>query len=209
MKSATERLTLQGRAGEIAGRVLDAGDILQFVQPFHRVDRHIDNRTRRNIVDDDGKTNGIVDRLEMAVEALLRRLIVIGRDDEKAVGAGAFRETRQFDRFLRIVRTRPGDDGNAALGLADTGRDHFTMLLMRKRGTLPGRADRHKPMRAVDDLPIRQGAESRLVETAVLKRRDKRGEGTLESRLIPHRQNRLSEIRPIARLSDAVIQGLC
>ena len=63
MKSGPSAWRWSAVAGEIAGRILDARDIPQFVKPLHGIDRHIDDRTRRNIVDDDRNAHGIVDRL--------------------------------------------------------------------------------------------------------------------------------------------------
>ena len=58
-------------------------------------------------------------------------------------------------------------------------------------------------MRATDDLPVHQSAETRLVETPVLKRRDKRGDRTPENCLSP---NCHSSAFPKIRPSDALIQ---
>ena len=89
------RLALLRDAGEIRRRVLDAGDVRQFVEPRHGRHRHVDHRARRDIVDDDGDADGVVDRLEMPVKPLLARLVVIGRDDEQGIGAGFFRVARR------------------------------------------------------------------------------------------------------------------
>ena len=99
----------------IRGRVLHAGDVLKLVQPLHRVDRHVDHRARRDIVDDDRNADRIVDRLEVLIEAFLRRLVVIGRDHEHRVGAGLFGVLGKRDRLLGRVRAGAGDDRHAAL----------------------------------------------------------------------------------------------
>src|SRR5262249_7249777 len=115
------------------------------------------------------------DRFEMLKHSLLRRLIVIGRDDQKTVGSGPLRKPRQFDGLLGVVRPRPGNDRNSRVGLADTSGNDPLVLLMRQGWAFARRPDRDEPMCAAHDLPIDKGAVAALVETPVLKWRDKRG----------------------------------
>ena len=100
--------------GDPGRRVLHPDDVLQLRQLRHRLDRHVDDRARRNIVDDDRDADGIVDRLEMAIEAALVRLVVIGGDHENGVGAGRLGMAGELNRLDRVVRPGAGDDGSSA-----------------------------------------------------------------------------------------------
>src|SRR5579885_1305758 len=53
--------------------VLDAGDVLELVEPRHRLDRHVDHRACRDVVDDDRNADRVVDRLEVLVHPFLGR----------------------------------------------------------------------------------------------------------------------------------------
>ena len=183
---------------------LTPDDIGQFVKPLHGVDRHVDDATRRNIVDDDRNADGVVDRLEMLIKALLRRLVVIGRDDQNGVRAGLLGETRKLDRLLRVVRPRAGDDRNPApwprrcrwrRRVRCSSCDSVGLSPVVPTGTRP-----------CEPLTICQSTRARkrgLVEAPVLKWRDKRGDRTPESRLS------LPLPLPPFRPSDAAIYGLC
>ncbi len=92
MKSGPMACALQADPVDLAGRVLDAGDVLQLEQPRHRLDRHVDHRARRDVVDDDRNADRVVDRLEVLVEPFLVGLVVVGRDHQHPVGAGLFGE---------------------------------------------------------------------------------------------------------------------
>ena len=115
LKSVPHRRALLRHAHHVGGRVLHAGDVLQLEQPRHRLDRHVDHRARRDVVDDDRNADGVVDRLEVLVHALLRRLVVIGRDDQHRIGAGLLGMLRQarspprwsWSRRPAITGTRP------------------------------------------------------------------------------------------------------
>ena len=163
-------------ARHVGGRILDAGDIFQLEQPLHGVDRHVDHRTRRNIVDDDRNADRIVDRLEVLIKPFLSRLVVIGRHHQHGIGAGLFGVLGERDRFLGGIGAGAGDDRNAALRLLDAPLDHFVMLFVGQRRAFAGRADRNEPVGALGDLPIDQPAEGFLVDRAVVERRDERSE---------------------------------
>ena len=65
-----QRVALLGDAADVAGRVLDADDVLELVEPLHRVDAHVDDAARRDVVDEDRNADGVVDRLEVPIHAL-------------------------------------------------------------------------------------------------------------------------------------------
>ena len=159
---------------------------LQLEQPLHGVDRHVDHRAAGNIVDDDRNADGVVDRLVVLVEPFLRRLVVIGRDDQHRVGARLLGVLRQFDRLGGRIRAGAGDHRHPALGLIDAPFHHLLVLVMRQRRALAGGADRHQAVGALADLPVHQVAECLLVERAVFERRDQRGKRSSKARLGGH-----------------------
>ena len=173
-------------AGEIGGRVLDAGDVRQFVEPRHGRHRHVDHRARRDIVDDDGDADGVVDRLEMPVKPLLARLVVIGRDDEQGIGAGFFRMAGERDRLGGVVGAGAGDHRHAAARRVDAPFHHLLVLVMGQGRAFAGRPDRHEAVGAVLDLPFDMGAEGLLVDGAVLERRHQSGERAPQPPIASH-----------------------
>ena len=113
------RRALLRHARHVRGGVLDAGDVLQFEQPRHGVDRHVDHRAPRNVVDDDRNADGVVDRLVVRVEPVLRRLVVIGRDHEHRIGAGLLGVPGEIDRLLGRIGAGAGHDRDPAARLID------------------------------------------------------------------------------------------
>ena len=105
----------------------------------------------------------------MLVEALLRRLVVVGRDDEHGVGAGLLGMGDEIDRLEGAVRARAGDDRHAPAGDLDAKLDHPLVLVMGQRRRLAGRAHRHEAMASLGDLPVHVRGESLLVEGAVVR----------------------------------------
>ncbi len=173
-------------AHHIGGGILHAGDVLELEQPLHGLDRHVDHRARRNVVDDDGDSDGVVDRLEVLVEPFLGRLVVVRGDDQHGGGTGLFGMLRQFDRLAGRVRPGARNHRHAAFGLLDAPLHHLPVLLVRERRALAGGAHRNQPIGALGDLPIDQVAERLLVQRAVAEGSDERGERALEARLDGH-----------------------
>ncbi len=77
--------------------------------------RHVDHRARRDVVDDDRQLGCLGDGGEMRIEAALRRLVVIGRDDESRIGARLLGILHQPDRLFGVVGAGAGDDRHAPL----------------------------------------------------------------------------------------------
>ena len=171
----TEHGALLRHTGHIRGRVLHPGDVLKLVQALHCFDRHVDHGSRRDVVNDDRNADRVVDRLEVLVKPFLRRLIVIGCDDEDGIGAGAFGMPGKFNRLRGRVRARARYDRDPATGLLDAPFDDLFVLIVGQRRALPGRADRNQASGALGDLPIDEVAESFLVNRPVLERRHERG----------------------------------
>src|SRR3974390_494707 len=177
------RFALLRDAHHIGSRVLHTGDVLAFEEPLYRVDRHVDDRARRDVVDDDWNTDRVVDRLEVLVQALLRGLVVVGRDDQDGIRTRIFRVLGEVDGLAGRVGARPPDHGDALLGLVDAPFDHALVLVMAQGWAFARGPHWHEPVRAFGDLPVDQGTERRLVHAAVLERRHAGSERTSKARL--------------------------
>ena len=169
LKSWPHRCALLRHARHVGGGVLHAGDVLQLKQPLHGVDRHVDDRAARNVVDDDRDADGVVDRLVVLVQPFLRRLVVIGRDDQHRVGAGllgVLARDRPPRRSNSSRRRRPPARGPSAWST-----HHSTTCLCSscdERRALAGGADRHEAVGALGDLPVDEVAERLFVEPPFL-----------------------------------------
>ena len=133
-----------------------------------------------------GNADRVVDRLEVLVHALLGRLVVVRRHHQHRVGARLLRMLGKFDRLPGRIGAGAGDHGNAALRLVDAPFDDALVLVMAHGRAFAGGADRHQAVGALGDLPAHQRAKGRLIERAVLERRDQGGERSPEIRLGCH-----------------------
>ena len=185
-KLRPHRVALAGNAADVARGVLDADDVLQLVQPLHRIHGHVDHAARRDVVDDDRNADRIVDRPEMLIKPFLGRLVVIGRHDQHRVGAGLLGVAGELDRLVRVVRAGAGDHRHAAARLVDADVDGAAVLLVAQRRALAGGADRHQPVRAGRDLPVDQSAERRLVDFPVLEGSDQGRHRSVKLRPLVH-----------------------
>ncbi len=167
-------------AGDVGGRILHADDVLQLVEPRHRIDRHVDHRAAGDVVDDDRDADRVVDRLEMGVHAVLGRLVVIGRDDQDRVGADPLGMLGEPDRLGGAVRAGAGDDRDPALDLVDRDLDDPLMFLMAQGRALARGPDRHDTVAAILDLPVDEFAKARFVDSSVFKWGHERRDGACE-----------------------------
>ena len=92
------------------------------------------------------------DGAEMLEQALLRRLVVIRRDLQRAVRAGFLRVLREIDRFLGGIRARAREDLDSARGEFHRQRDDLHVLLVIDRGRFAGGADGHDAVHSALDL---------------------------------------------------------
>ncbi len=116
----------------------------------------------------------------MAIDAFLRRLVVIAGHAENGVRPCFLRKGCEFDSFHRIVGARPGNDRHAATRRLDAELNHTLVLLMGKRRRFAGRAARHQPMRPLLNLPFYKFDERSLIHLAVLERGNECDERSLE-----------------------------
>ena len=108
----------------------------------------------------------------MGVQALLGRLVVIGRDHEDAVGADLLGVLAQADRLGGGIGAGAGDHRHAAGSRLDHQLDHALVLGVGQGRRLAGGADRDQTVGPLLDVPLDQRAERRLVDPAIAERRD-------------------------------------
>ncbi len=167
-------------AGDVAGCVLHPRDARQFRQGAHGFGRHVDDRTAGDVIDDDRDIAGIVDSGVMRNQPALRRLVVIGRDNQRTVRADLFGELHKPDGLDRVVRSGTGNDRHATVGGLHDHLDDALVFLVRQGRRFAGGADGDQPVRAFGDMPFYEGLQRVFVHLAVGKRGDKSGHGTFE-----------------------------
>jgi soluble lytic murein transglycosylase len=169
------------RPGEIGGGVLDPDDVGDLGEAGHRLHAHVDDGARRDVVYDHRNVDRLGDGLEMQIKPLLRRFVVVGRDDQHPVGAGARGMGGEIDRLARAVGARPGDHRHPLGGRLDDDLDHPLVFVMAEGGRLAGRAHRHQPIGSLGDLPFHETPQRGLVDRAIgAHRRDQSDERSLE-----------------------------
>ena len=174
------------RTRQIRRRILHADDVAVLRQTRHRFHAHVHHAARRDVVDDDWQVDRIGDGGEVQVKPFLRRLVVVGRHDERRIRAGLLGMARQVDRLGRAVRSGAGDHRHAPA--RDGNRDlHNPLVLgMRQRRRLAGGAHRDHAVRALVDLPIDERGIGILVHRAVgPHRRHQCNQRSLEHEAIP------------------------
>jgi hypothetical protein len=96
----------------------------------------------------------------MRVDALLRRLVVVGREQERAVGAGVLRVARQLDRLAGRVRAGAGQDRDATLRGLDDDLDDAAVLEMGEGRGLTGGSEGAESPEAAGKKRKRPAAEA-------------------------------------------------
>jgi hypothetical protein len=117
----------------------------------------------------------------MCEKALLRRLVVIGRDDQDRIGASLFGMLGKLDGFAGVVGAGARHHGNALGCCLDT-EFHDTLVFgMRQRWRFACRPDGNEAAAAFLDLPIDMRDESRFIDEAGIREGgDECGNGSLE-----------------------------
>ncbi|HYJ52403.1 MAG TPA: amidase family protein, partial [Allosphingosinicella sp.] len=101
-----------------------------FNQAQHRVVLHVRHGAAGHVVKNGRQvTGGFGDRLEVPVQAFLRRLVVVGHHLQLAIGADLSRVPGQLDGFERGIGAAAGHDRHPALGLLDRDTDDFAVFL--------------------------------------------------------------------------------
>ena len=109
----------------------------------------------------------------MLIDTLFVGLVVVGGDEQQAVGSQALVSKRLGEHGLRGVGARAGNDGDAACNMLDHGGDDGVVLVVGHRGALAGGAQGEDGVGAILQVEIDKALERVKVDAAVLfKRRD-------------------------------------
>ena len=114
----------------------------------------------------------------MLIQAFLRGFIVIGRNQQGAVGADALGVPGKGNRLVRGVGSGAGNHGDPLIDDLHGQRHDAFVFRVREGGGFAGGSARDDPMRAVGDVKFDQLAVRLFVEGALPKRRDDRNEGS-------------------------------
>ena len=110
----------------------------------------------------------------MLIEPFLRRLVVVGRDDENAVGTGLLGIDRELNGFIRRIRPCAGNHRHALLGGLNRDVDDTLMLFKVECRALARGPDRNQAVSAFGNLPIDKARQGRFINCAISERRKKR-----------------------------------
>ena len=160
---------------------LTPDDVVDFRKPLQRGRLDVHAGAALHAIYNDGQLDRRCDRLVVLVQTFLRRLVVIRRDGENAIGAHRLDLGSEFDHLSGVVAARARQHRHAALGFFERDLHHAQMFLVRERGTFARRSARHQEVDAFFDLPLYQRSKRVLVERPVLAERgDHGGAATLK-----------------------------
>ena len=172
------------RAEQVALGVLVGHDLRMLRQPHQGVggDRH--SRAPRDVVEHHGQRGGVCDGAKVRLEAALRRLVVVGRDDKQPRDADLVGRARQLDRVVRVVGADAGDHmGPVTDSLDDRAEQSLLLLVRGGRRLTCGAVDDEAVVAEVDQLDGKRG-RGLLVERAIsVERSDHGGQHATERAL--------------------------
>ena len=142
-------------------------------------------RSAGDVVHEQRQIDARRNRLVVPEDAVLRGFVVVGRQQQRAVGAHLARSGGQPNRLGGRVRAGARDHRDALSRLLDRELDHIVVFGVSKRGGFSGRAARNQPVDPALNLPLDQIAQRGRVHLAVAKRRYESGQCTIEHRSKP------------------------
>ena len=163
------------RVADVAARLLDARDVrmLRQARAARRGDRAAG--AARHVVQDDRRIDGIGHRREVAVHALVVRLVVVRGDQQQAVRAHIMIAAALFQLRLRAVGARAADDRDFSVHRLDHAAGDVVVLLVAHGARLAGRAQHDNAVRALLQVPPCQRPERIEIDAAVrVERRHQR-----------------------------------
>lgn len=124
--------------------------------------------SRRHVVHDNGKVDGLGDRLVVFKDLLLGNGGKIGADDGKHVNAEFLCLERQCDGRFRARAAGTSVDGNTTLNLVDHDADDFQLFFLAEDVELAVCAEAEHRIRAGRDLAVDLMADLLLIQTFIL-----------------------------------------
>ncbi len=168
---------------QVAAGLFHPDDVGDLRQPDGGLCSEVGDGARRDVVENARDGDRLGDGPEVTVEALLRRLVVVGHDQEQPVGARPLRLAREFDALGGAVGARACDDVAPARQRLFYLADQAQLLLARQgRGFARRPADHQRVASGLDERDG-QSAGADVVHGAVPgERRDHRGNHPPERR---------------------------
>ena len=142
--------------GHVPAGLLDAADMGVLCQPLYVLHGNGAPRPAGHVVEDAGDLHRVGHRHEMAVDALRVALVVIGGDEQQAIGPQLLRPEALLQHGLGGVGARPGDDGHPARRGVDDAAERRVVLLVGHGGALAGGAQGQDRVGAAGDVPLGQ-----------------------------------------------------
>ena len=164
-----------GGIGDVARSLLDAHDVGMRGQALDIALADAATAAAGNVVQDAGDVHGVGHGLKVLVDALFVGLVVVGGDEQQAVGAQALVGERLGEHRLRGVGARAGDDGDATCDLLDHGGNDGVVFVVGHRGALAGGAQGEDGVGAILQVEIDQALKRIKVDAAVLLKRGDKG----------------------------------
>src|SRR6185369_7122589 len=139
-------------------------DVVDFRETLESGGLDIDAGAPLNAVHDDWQRHSAGDRLEVLDEPFLRRLVVVRRDGQDAVGAHAVQLLGELDNLGSVISASAGEHGNLAFSFLQRDFDHAQVFLMRQGRAFAGGAARNQKIDAGLDLATDQPSQNLFVE---------------------------------------------
>ena len=105
---------------EVAAGLLDADDVGVLGEARDGLGRDVGRRAARDVVEHQGEARRLGDGLVVGDDPLLGGLVVVGREQERAVGAGLPGVARQLDGLVGVVGAGPATTGTRPAAAATT-----------------------------------------------------------------------------------------
>ena len=164
---------------ERSGSFLGAHDVAVLRQAQGCLGRHVGTGAAWDVVHHDRRLDSVGHRSEVLVEAFLRRLVVVGDDDEDAIDAHLIDLFRQRHHGRRRVPSRSCQHPNPVVALLSHYLDNSDPLCRAHGNAFAGRSARYDAIHTALDLPVDQGAKRGFIERSVpLERSDDGGESS-------------------------------
>ena len=142
--------------GHVAAGLLDAADVGVLRQPLHGLRSDGAAGAAGDIVEDGGDGHRVGHGGEVAVHALLVGLVVVGGDEQQAVGPQLLGPQALLHHGLGAVGASAGDDRDTVRGRGHHAAEGVVVLLVGHGGALPGGAQGQNGVGAAGDVPLHQ-----------------------------------------------------
>jgi hypothetical protein len=149
---------------------------------------HVDVRRHRVVVEHDRQRDRLADRGVVAEDLVLRRRVVVRREDHQPVGAELLRLAAVADGARRRSVHRSHEDRDSAGDVLDRRPDEKRPLLVGDRQELAGRAEDDDPRDAHLQLPVEESLPGFDVDGGPVRGERRDRDGVAASKRLAHVQ---------------------